>query len=159
MATLEITDDLFRRSQSSLDLERDLRESELSLDLERDLEGLLSLTDRRLTALRSAEPPSWIKIFAEVAEWVTPFKVVATVFVSQLAKNAADDLWKNKAAIAAALRNASAAPLRKLAAALLRAKEKARPSTDVIVGLPIPDDSAGSITRLLKSWSANSAGA
>ena len=130
MATLEITDDLFRESQ-------------LTLDLERDLEGLLPLTDRRLTALRSADPPSWIKIFADVAEWVTPFKVIATVFLSQLAKNAADDLWKNKAAIAAALRNASATPLRKLTAALLRAKAQARPSTDVVVGLPIPDEYFG----------------
>jgi len=116
---------------------------ETKQNLEASLRGLVTFEDQRITHLRSTEPPSWLKVFADVAEWISPLKVIATVFFSQLAKNAADDLWKNKARIAVLLRETAALPLRKFAEALSEAKRGSQANTDIVVGLPIPDDHFG----------------
>ena len=65
------------------------------------------------------------------------------MFLSQLAKNAADDVWKNKARITAALTDTAVAPLRRVAAALARARQMSPGPPSVTIGLGLPDDSHG----------------
>jgi hypothetical protein len=93
--------------------------------------------------LKSAEPPSFIQIMADALQWLSPLKVAATIFLSQLAKEAATDIYKNKQQIGRALANAAAAPLRLAAAALKRARESSLRPPGLVVGLPIPDDYFG----------------
>ena len=93
--------------------------------------------------LRSAEPPSFIQIMGEALQWLSPLKVAATVFLSQLAKEAATEIYKNKAKIAEALAQAAAAPLRRAAASLKQARHQSPRHPRVVLGLSMPDDYFG----------------
>ena len=92
---------------------------------------------------KTAELSSFVQIMGEALQWLSPLKVAATVFLSQLAKEAATEVYKNKARIAAALAAAAAAPLRRAAAALGRARSDSPQKPEIVVGLPIPDDYFG----------------
>jgi hypothetical protein len=85
--------------------------------------------------LKAAEPPSYVEIVARAVEWITPFKAAATVFLAQLAKEAAKDAWANKAEIADALKNAAAGPLRVAAQAIGRALRAASRHPDIHLGV------------------------
>lgn len=98
--------------------------------------------------LKSAEAPSLIQIIGDVSQWLTPFKVAATVFLSQLAKEAATDIYKNKQKIGLALANAASTPLRLVSAALKKAREKSPRRPGLVVGLPLPDECFGIILLL-----------
>ena len=68
-----------------------------------------------------------------------PFKAAATVFLSQLAKRAADEAWDRRREIVQALRTASVTPLRRLVAAIDQARRASDREPQIIVGLPVPD--------------------
>jgi hypothetical protein len=107
----------------------------------------LGVRSRTSVALMSTDPPSFIKLVAESSEWSLALKLAASAFLApffaQLGKNAADNLWKNRAVIARALANASAAPIRMVITALRHAKSKARASTYIAIALPLPDEHCG----------------
>lgn len=120
-------------------------------ELRQDCGPDLRIRSRTSVALMSTDPPSFIKLVAESSEWSFALELAASAFLApffaqfgaQLGKNAADDLWKNRAAIARALASASAAPIRKVITVLRRAKSKARASTYVAIALPLPDEDYG----------------
>jgi hypothetical protein len=97
--------------------------------------------------LKSADAPSFIQIMGDALQWVTPLKVIATVFLSQLAKEAATDIYKNKQQIGRALANAAAVPLRRAAAALKRARDGS-PQSYLVIGLPILNEYIGTALAL-----------
>jgi hypothetical protein len=103
--------------------------------LTRDLASVWSTADRGAIHLKAAEPPTYLEIVGRAIEWATPLKVVATVFVSQLAKDAAHDVWINKARIASVLKNGAVASLRIAAQAIIRARLEAPRKPEVHLGV------------------------
>lgn len=89
--------------------------------------------------VKAAEGPSFIQLVAEVFQWITPLRAAATIFLGQLAKNAADDVWKHKHEIASALKKTAVAPLQKLVTAVSRLRTSMGPETNIYIGLPVPD--------------------
>jgi hypothetical protein len=77
----------------------------------------------------------------------TPLKVIATVFLSQLAKEAATDIYNHKRQIGQALVTATTAPLRLAAAAVKRARDRS-PRCSLAIGLPLPDEVTGTVLWL-----------
>ena len=87
--------------------------------------------------------PGFIKLIGEAADWL-PLKAAAAIFLSQLAKEAATDIYKHKAAIARALGEVAAAPIRTVAQSLLRARlDSGSAVPGVVLGLSIPNDFFG----------------
>ena len=84
---------------------------------------------------------------ADALQWVTPLKIVATVFLSQLVKDAATDVYKHKRQIGQALATAATAPLRLAAAALKRARDRS-PRCSLAIGLPLPNEVTGTVLWL-----------
>jgi hypothetical protein len=84
---------------------------------------------------------------ADALQWVTPLKVVATVFLSQLVKEAATDIYKHKRQIGQALATAATAPLCLAAAALKRARNRS-PRCSLAIGLPLPNEVTGTVLWL-----------
>ena len=98
--------------------------------------------------LKSAEPPSFIQIMGEALQWLPLLKVATTVFLAQLAKEAATDIYKHKQHIGRALTNAGAAPLRLVAAALKKARDSSPRRPGLFIGVPLPDDHFGTALSL-----------
>lgn len=109
---------------------------------------LLSIVDVHELVLLSADIHSFIKVLADALDWTLPFKAAAGVFLSQLAKNMADDLWKNRVEITKALGSAAAFPIRKLIGAIEKAREISGELTTFAVGVPVPDDHFGATVTL-----------
>lgn len=107
------------------DVPREVREA-----LRIDCLEYLDLSVAGRLVFRSTDPPSIIQVVASVSTWAVVFKLVAVAFMTQLAKNAADDFWKNKSQVATVLKRKSIAPLQHVstavAKALRRSPEKTR---------------------------------
>lgn len=52
--------------------------------------------DRWPIEQKSALPPAWVQILADLVNWTTAFKVAATVYLAQFAKHLADDHWERR---------------------------------------------------------------
>jgi hypothetical protein len=113
--------------------------SELRENIKSDIAPLLQIDSVTDVGLFSAEPPSYIQIIEEATRWSLLLKAAAGIFLTQLAKNAADDLWKHKSTIANALQSAAIWPIRKMVNALKRVRE-ASPHSGLQIGIPVPDD-------------------
>jgi hypothetical protein len=96
--------------------------------------------DEQWLSLNSVDPPTFIQLVADAATWHLVLKAAVTIFLSEIAKSAASDVWKNKAVIGKALSNVLTAPIRKIASALRDAKTKSRDSTQISIGIPLPFD-------------------
>jgi hypothetical protein len=120
--------------------------SDVRQELLVDWQPLGRLEQAHEISLKSPKAPSYIQIMADALQWVTPLKVVATVFLSQflsqLAKEAATDIYKHKRQIGQALATAATAPLRLAAAALKRARDRS-PRCSLAIGLPLPNEVTG----------------
>jgi hypothetical protein len=125
--------------------------SDVRQELLVDWEPLGYLEQAHEISLKSPEAPSYIQIMADALQWVTPLKVAATwvlsSFLSQLAKDAAKDIYQHKEQIGRALANAAAAPLRLAAAALKRARDRS-PRCSLAIGLPLPNEVTGTVVWL-----------
>ena len=87
---------------------------------------------------KAAEGPSSFQLIADFITWSTVFKAAAGVFLSQLAKSAAEDLWKHKAELATKLRERLVQPLRFLSSTIVGLnRELASRRKIVQIGLPI----------------------
>jgi hypothetical protein len=120
--------------------------SDVRQELLIDWQPLGRLEQAHEVSLKSPEAPSYIQIMADALQWVTPLKVIATVFLSQLAKEAATDIYNHKRQIGQALATATTAPLR-LAAAVKRARDRS-PRCSLAIGLPLPDEVTGTVLWL-----------
>lgn len=92
---------------------------------------------------RDGEASGLIRLIASALEWVTPFKAVALVFLGQLAKRAADDIWDSKALIFETLRQLSSSALTRLVAAIDECRRSTEVTPHIVVGLPFPDPKHG----------------
>jgi hypothetical protein len=125
--------------------------SDVRQELLADWQSLGGLEQAPEVFLKSPEAPSFIQIMGDALQWLTPFKIAATLvlssFLSQLAKDAAKDIYQHKEQIGQALANAAAAPLRLAAAALKRAREGS-PRCSIAIGLPLPNEVTGTVLWL-----------
>jgi hypothetical protein len=121
--------------------------SDVRQELLIDWQPLGDLEQGPEVSLKSPEAPSYIEIMADALQWVTPLKVVATVFLSQLVKEAATDVYKHKHQIGQALATAATAPLRLAAAAVKRARDRS-PRCSLAIGLPLPHEVTGTVLWL-----------
>jgi len=118
---------------------------------------LISIADVHEVVLLSADIHSFMKVLADALDWTLPFKAAVGIFLTELAKNMADDLWKNKVEIAKALGSAAAFPIRKLIGAIAKAREISGERTTFAVGVPVPDDHYGATVTLLVDSTEDSA--
>lgn len=93
---------------------------------------------------RTGEPTSAAHVVADVLTWTSILKVAAGLFLSQLAKNAADEVWEKKEALLKALGAEAARPLRLLARAFSAINQRTL-RTDARVGFPYPDPLLGTV--------------
>lgn len=117
---------------------------EVTNQLKADLLPIIEITQIQTVSFRAADAPSLLQLLANAIEWLHPLKVAATIFLSQLAKEAATDLWKNKKKIGVLLKDASIKPIKIVAAAISKAlKSSEHQKTHFSIGLSIPDDYFG----------------
>jgi hypothetical protein len=125
--------------------------SDVRQELLADWQSLGGLEQAPEVFLKSPEAPSYIQIIGDALQWVTPLKAIAIVFfsqlASQLAKEVATDIYKNKQQISRALAAAATAPLR-LAAAVLKKARDGSPRRSIAIGLPLPNEVEGTVLWL-----------
>ena len=113
-----------------------------------DLRELVPVdVDEARTSYKSVEPPSWIALLEEVPTWAAILGPSAAVFLNELLKEAAKDTYRNKSVISRALARPIVAPLRAAASAITRFR-KSRERTQILVGVPAPDQYFGTRLRL-----------
>ena len=127
----------------TIDIPQEVREA-----LKSEAAPLVQIEDVREVVLLSADPPSFIKILAEAMDWSLPLKAAVGIFLSQLAKNAAEDLWKNKVNVAKALASTAASPIRKLVGAFMKVSGFSAKPLTLAIGIPLPDDRFGAAVTL-----------
>ena len=89
--------------------------------------------------LRSDDPPSFLRLLGDFAAWL-PLAAPATVYLSTLAKHAADATWNKLAAV---FKNNDAKPVVDVANTLANAVEKVGRDVSIFIGINIPDDRFG----------------
>ena len=100
------------------------------------------VVDDRAIFLRSAEPPSWIQLFADAQWWVKALGAYAALYVSELVKESAKETWRHRAKMARASVAAGNRILR-IARSLKKLQGELPDRTDLVLGLPVPDDHFG----------------
>lgn len=114
---------------------------DLSADLDIDV-------DESQIYLRSAEPPSWIQFLAEAPWWVQAFGAYSALYVAELAKEAAKTTWAERAAIAHKTL-AATQKLGRFADRLTQLRTALPKHSQLVIGLPVPDDHFGARFELL----------
>jgi hypothetical protein len=115
--------------------------SDLSADL--DIE-----VDESQIYLRSAEPPSWIQFLAEAPWWVQGFGAYSALYVAELTKEAAKTTWAERASIARRT-VAATQKLGRFAHRLAQLRTALPKHSQLVIGLPVPDDHFGARFELL----------
>ena len=92
-------------------------------------------------ARRSVDPPSVIQLLGDVVAWL-PLTAPAAVFLSTLAKRAANAVWDKTAAWFA---HKDVKPLADVATTLVAAADRVGGKVMIGVGLNIPDDHFGTV--------------
>jgi hypothetical protein len=104
----------------------------------------------RLAMHKSESAPSFLQIIGEIIQWLDPLKVAATAFLLELSREAAKDVYKNKAKIIKALKVATVTSLNHFSEVLSRIKKNLPSRTKVAISIPIPDNFFGT-TLLIES--------
>lgn len=104
--------------------------------------SVLPVRSVSLEVYRSAEPVSAASVIADVLTWTTVLKASAIVFFSQLAKNAADEVWEKREELMRVLRTSTGRPLLALAQAFAAINKM---NTKGSVGLPYPEAFWGTV--------------
>ena len=114
-------------------------------DLSADLE--IEVSESQIF-LRSAEPPSWIQFLADAPWWVQAFGAYSALYVAELVKEAAKTTWAERAAI---VRKAKVTTkvLGRFARRLARLRSSLPERSQLVIGLPVPDDYFGVRFELL----------
>jgi len=98
---------------------------------------------RELLHKALGETPSFVTVLSDILSWKTMLGIPTTVFISQLARNAADDIYKNKTRIAEVLSQRATKPLKRISAALRKTVGTSPRKSVVRIGIPFPDDFLG----------------
>ncbi len=115
-----------------------------SSDLQRQMDVDV---DEKQIHLLSADPPSWISLFADVPWWV---KLTGGIYLTEIVKEAAQDSWKNRALLAKVPRSA-ASTVNRLAVAIRDLVARLPHPTRFKIGLPLPDEHFGTSLDLAPS--------
>jgi hypothetical protein len=113
--------------------------AELRTDLQAELH--VSAEDSRFF-MRSLDAPSWVRLVAELSWWQQALAAAAALYVAELLKEAAKDTWKSRAKLVAAAVAAGGA-IKSFVTVVRTFKAKLSARTDVIFGLPEPDEYFG----------------
>lgn len=110
-------------------------------EFQRELQPALQVeVQERQYFFKSAEPPSWIAFLADADWWVKAVGAYAALYVAEIVRAAAKDTWKNRAEIAAKARTAPRSALTAMAASLAKLRSKLSSRTQLLIGMPIPDE-------------------
>jgi len=123
----------------------DLLSEQYSSEIE-ELKSVFSIEGVRTIEYLAAEPPSLFKLVGDALTWA-PLIIPATEFLRQLAKNASDEVWKNRSKLLSVLGQAALKPLRVLAERITSIKSKC-PRCKAYLGLPLEGEDywASSVT-------------
>ena len=99
--------------------------------------------------LRSAEPPSWIQLFADSSWWVKGLGAFATLYVAELVKEAAKTTWQARAKAAHLATRTANNALGRFSKAILRLRAECPERTKLVLGLPVPEDYFGAQFELV----------
>ncbi len=103
------------------------------------LNKYLPVRKPKLLIRKSVDPVSTIKLLGDAAEWLL-LSVPATVYLSTLAKHAADATWSKLAAVK---QSTDVRPLTDVAATLTMAAKSVEGETKIVIGINIPDNKNG----------------
>ncbi len=132
------------RALSTRDISlEDLRN--LSAELGPDFEMEI---DERQTVLKSAAPPSWVMFFAEADWWIKLLELCAGLYVAEIVKEAAKETWKNRSKILSAAVSGGNR-VKQLAVAIGSFRSRLASKTQIVIGLPVPDDYDGTRFELV----------
>ena len=102
----------------------------------------LQVSSHTFLCRRSADPPpEFIQLLGDVVTWL-PLTAPATVFLSTLAKRAANAVWDSAAGWFA---KEDVKPVMDVATALVKASDRVGGRVVIAVGLNIPDDLFGAV--------------
>ena len=113
-----------------------VRFSEETREIQTDLKKYLNVVELRYFGYRSADSSSIIKLIGEALEWA-PIAVAATVYLSTIAKHAADATWDKARSM---IQHNKVGPLAQIANTLSIAATKVNPNAQIVVGISFPDD-------------------
>ena len=101
----------------------------------------LTVGEPRFLFRKSADPSltSILQILGDAAAWL-PLRISATVFLSTIAKRAADATWDSLAAL---LKSKEVKPLSDVTNSLATVSNMVDGNVEVLIGLNIPDDHSG----------------
>lgn len=91
---------------------------------------------------RSVDGPSWVHLIADWEWWKQLLSVYAAVYVAELVKEAGKESWKSRAKILSAAVKSGVA-IKDLAVRVAHLKTRLSDRTEVVIGLPQPDDYSG----------------
>jgi hypothetical protein len=101
----------------------------------------LSLQDDRFF-FKSLDAPSWVRLIAELEWWQQGFSAAAALYIAEIVKEAAKETWKARASlVSAAIKSATG--IKNLAVRVAHLKASLAARTEVVVGLPRPNDYFG----------------
>ena len=103
------------------------------------LNKYLPVRKPKLLIRKSVDPVSTIKLLGDAAEWLL-LSVPATVYLSTLAKHAADATWSKLAAVK---QSTDVRPFTDVAATLTMAAKSVEGGTKIVIGINIPDNKNG----------------
>ena len=92
--------------------------------------------------LLSMEPPSWIHFIAQADWWIQGLAAYSAIYVAEIVKEAAKDTWRGRGTIISTAVGVGN-KLRSLAGKFINLRNRLSSRTDLIIGLPIPDEHFG----------------
>ncbi len=107
-------------------------------EFKEDWDKIFSESKKVPFGMRSAEPQSVLQIIGELIDWTLPLKVAATAFLTQLAKEAAKDIWKNRKKVSEILQNETCSKLSESVKIIKRAISKSENQCSFIITLYYP---------------------
>lgn len=108
--------------------------------IQSDLSEFLPIEDMAFIGCRSADPPSFIRLLGDAAEWKLILGPPALVYLSTLAKHAGDATWDK---IGSLFRKDPVEPLIRCAETLSTAAKQARPPAKIVIGIGNDDELDG----------------
>jgi hypothetical protein len=96
--------------------------------------------DRSQHCFRSFDPPSWVVFLAQCEWWVQLLSGAGALFGAELVKEAAKDTYKHRDKIVEILRSGGSAALGKLAAGLVKLRDRLPGRTKINIGIPVPNE-------------------
>ena len=107
--------------------------------IQAELSEHLKVSEPKFLFFKAVDPPSVLKLLGDALSWL-PLKAAAAVYLSALAKRAADATWDGLASL---FNSNEVKPLADVAKTLATAADSVDGKVTIVVGLNIPDDHFG----------------